>query len=123
MNDGIPKRVVMTPCMIPKPSGINMATKKAGHGFHDLEMSSPITMGVKANMEPTDRSNSPEIIKKATPTDIIESEDATTKIPAISSVLMNTPDMAWKMMPSTTMTTAEPKARAWISRMGRAIED
>ena len=94
MNDGIPNRVVMSPCMSPKPSGINIATKKAGQGFQDLEMSSPITMGVKANMEPTDRSNSPEIIKKATPTDIIPREDATTKIPAISSVLMNTPDMA-----------------------------
>src|SRR5258708_7411488 len=118
MKDGIPVRVVMRPCRSPNTSGRSMAARKAAKVFHEsFVMSSPMTIGVMANIEPTDRSNSPDIIRNATPTPVIPSGAATVNIPAISAEVRKLLVIASKITLSTTIAAIAPNGRAWSSRL------
>ncbi len=71
MKEGIPICRVMSPLLAPMNAAIARPMKKAGIGCSPPLTMSAINMGDKAYTEPTERSNSPEIMRNEMPTAMI----------------------------------------------------
>jgi len=82
MKEGIENLSVIVPFTAPMQAEVNIATRKASDGLMPEFDRRAIIMPETANIELTDRSNSPEIIRKETPTEIMPISEATVSIPA-----------------------------------------
>ena len=97
MNEGIAKRVVTMPFAHPIPAAsaktITSASQRGNPPFTSL----PKTTAASANTAPTERSNSPEIIKKVTPIATIPIDAASDVAPLISCRLKRWLDIVPKI--------------------------
>jgi len=82
MKEGIPAFKVIVAFRKPTDKMISSAKKNATIIFNPTRSKSIHIIGVNAKVEPTERSNSPEIIKKLTPIATIPNSDATASIEA-----------------------------------------
>ena len=68
MNDGMAKRIVSQPLRKPIAAQAAKPASIAGQNPQPMVISTARLMGISAKTEPTDRSNSPQIIRSVTPT-------------------------------------------------------
>jgi len=89
MKDGIEDLRVIAPFIAPIQADNNIVTRKARKGLTPEFSSRAIVIADKANTELTDKSNSPEIIRKEMPTEIMPISEATVSIPAHVDAVRN----------------------------------
>ena len=89
MNEGMLSFVVTIPFRAPMPMQARSGRMKAIRGFHPELSISPFRTGANAKTDPTERSNSPEIIRRVTPIVRIPSSGSIWRITLRLSRLMN----------------------------------
>ena len=110
-NDGIPSRVTKTPFTKPMQSATPIAIRNAGNSDMVPALNSAhITTGAKPKTEPTERSNSPEVISRVMASAIRPS--STVKVSALLTLVsdMNAGLMAVKTTSISTRSASGPNS-------------
>jgi hypothetical protein len=116
MKEGIPALRVIYPLRNPKKAQTVRVMKRAITGGIPALAVFTITIVLKAKTDPTERSNSPEIIKKDAPSATIPTSDASVNIEVVAGTVRKFDDSAENRIPMVSRPAIAPISGVFVNR-------